>query len=638
MQTPAKDDQVLEPPLLVPPKVILIETRDRHLPTGPDEVEVHFPWVLSPHETIVPGIERAPVGRVRVRYNFSIYTSQRIEFVSSDRFVEPYNMTTLKPITCRFSRPPGQQNKKELVAELLYWGIGNPTWSGPDQQERLRPKKLYLTGAMIEVNDKHYQLHPDLLSLSNLSWTALSTAPPWHHWIAHNTASHWKASSVASDWKPSSTASHKIAFSTFHSKASSIASYRTARSTASYRTSYSTASFTTARSNSRDFQDENDFGYATIKEVDEMTVPKGPLKKLELDYQAELKQRQLFQPFDKELNWSGKGQHVVFEPREKIPLTVLSHLGASATAHVERVLCRRVALARKTMRCKGNWTRNNVLEEVSHLQNLRHFHIVQLVGTYLQGREFSLLMYPAADCHLGKFMEDTEDMKNDLHFLKEYEARRMFLCVSLHCLASAVECIHRNSTKHMDIKPQNILVKAIDDSLPGSCRIYVSDFGLSRSFADQGHSQTDGPTSLTRKYCAPEVAEFESRGRSSDIFSLGRVYTEMLTVIAGNHGRGLADFVEFRRDEDGDASFHKHIEKVACWMHENSLRTIPTAMRDFILRMLDVDPKQRPPASEIMRCTSFMRAEMPDRICCERQPEPYVAYHQKSEQHSMILL
>lgn len=52
---------------------------------------------------------------------------------------------------------------------------------------------------------------------------------------------------------------------------------------------------------------------------------------------------------------------------------------------------------------------NDALTEVEHLQRLRHFHIVQLVGSYLQGRNFAILLYPVAACHLGTFLEDTAD-------------------------------------------------------------------------------------------------------------------------------------------------------------------------------------------------------------------------------------
>ncbi|KAF2689708.1 kinase-like protein, partial [Lentithecium fluviatile CBS 122367] len=218
-----------------------------------------------------------------------------------------------------------------------------------------------------------------------------------------------------------------------------------------------------------------------------------------------------------------------------VPLALLSNLGISASAIVEKVLCRRVALARKTMKCTRKWTISDALREVYHLQNLRHFHIVQLVGTYLQGRVFSILMYPAADCHLGTFLEDTADMQETPSSNVESWHRRLFLGSTFTCLASAIAYVHHNTTKHMDVKPQNILVRKIREPSPDDVevlywRIYLSDFGLSRSFTSNDESQTNGPTSRTPKYCAPEVYDSDARGRSADIFSLGCVYAEILTT------------------------------------------------------------------------------------------------------------
>jgi serine/threonine protein kinase len=572
-------------PLATPGIVYVFHAWDQ--PLGPDIVEVEVPSLPS-----IPLFSNV----------FRISTEKSHTSIQSNPFFKAYKIRGLRSARCRFRRPLDQQDDEELIAELLYWSVGYPILEGLDEGNRLRPNKLHLIGETIEVYD-------------------------------------------LIDRRPKQGLQPRSDLS----------------SPASFTTASSYASFVTARSvyNSPAFRDGIAFQHKTIMEVDETNPPvsqgsfdklqissvsQRPFEKIRFDYRAELNERKLLQPLDKELNWSGRGQHVVFEPKEKVPLDFISHLGVSATARVEMVRCRRVALARKTMRCKGSWHPNTLLQEVSHLQNLQHFHIVQLVGTYLQGREFSLLMYPAADCHLGTFMEDTEDMKGDNEHSNEYWERRRFLIRSLCCLASAVECVHRNSAKHMDIKPQNILVKQTVKPAFPFWQIYLSDFGLSRSFADQGHSQTDGPTSLTPKYCAPEVYEYELRGRSSDIFSLGCVYTEMLTVVAGIEGKSLTEFVDFRRNEDEDESFHKNLKKVTAWMNEALLPSIrispvlasvnrsigPTEICNLVLRMLCENPVRRPSSTEVVRLTkpyTQYSREFQNIMCCGKDPETYVVYN-----------
>ncbi|CAI9630146.1 unnamed protein product [Alternaria burnsii] len=421
----------------------------------------------------------------------------------------------------------------------------------------------------------------------------------------------------------------------------------TFNSPASFMTASSRTTFVSARStyNSPAYMSASSYtpamGIKTIRE-DEPPEPglAAPLVQLHQDYYSSLREREILQPFDKELNWSGKGQHVTFSATDVIPLSHISHLGSSMSASVDKVLCRRVALARKTMRCDRRWTVTDALQEVYHLQNLRHFHIVQLVGTYLQGRKFSILMYPAADMHLGTFLEDTVYM--DAEASMEH---RVFLGSTLGCLTSAVAFIHRHTTKHMDIKPQNILIRKTKSSgSRNKWRVYIADFGLSRSFASQDHSQTDGPTSRTPKYCAPEVYNYEQRGRSADVFSLGCVFLEILTAICCID---LHVFADARRGDGDDESFHANLDRTTEWARRNLfassydlLLTRVLVAYDLksvvklVISMVAQEPEKRPTAADVhhrlhslhgIRVTSLPGFFSPMPCCLEPQ-EPYEAY------------
>lgn len=116
--------------------------------------------------------------------------------------------------------------------------------------------------------------------------------------------------------------------------------------------------------------------FTTIQEESDAPSLPPQLLKLKHEYLESLNEKSLLQSLDLEVNWSGKGQHVTFLPTEDIPLQHLAVLGASVSATVDKVLCRRVALARKTMRCTARFKVADALMEVTHLQKLRHFHIV----------------------------------------------------------------------------------------------------------------------------------------------------------------------------------------------------------------------------------------------------------------------
>jgi serine/threonine protein kinase len=181
----------------------------------------------------------------------------------------------------------------------------------------------------------------------------------------------------------------------------------------------------------------------------------------------------------------------------------------------------------------------------------------------------------------------------------------------------------------MDIKPQNILVKKTPGPVPQVCawQIYLADFGLSRSFAAQWHSQTEGPTSRTPRYCAPEVYHYERRGRSADIFSLGCVLIEIMTVIIGAHPQ---DFADFRRGEGQDESFHANLSKVTSWT-DGLVEPVGMCVLDrytFVLvkKMIEHDPAARPTASALQVESMAYNSIFHHQSSCLLPPEPYMAY------------
>ncbi|KAK7725646.1 hypothetical protein SLS57_003711 [Botryosphaeria dothidea] len=231
-----------------------------------------------------------------------------------------------------------------------------------------------------------------------------------------------------------------------------------------------------------------------------------------------------------ELDWSGRGQHAEYEKNEEseIPIKVKDLIGHSATALVHLVKCRRTLLARKMISCNVRLRKEDAISEVEHPQKLRHSHIIRVAGTYVIGKKFAILLYPAADWNLNEFLDH-----------KEWPTGKEILR-TLACLASAVAFLHANAIKHMDIKPHNILIRQLSvpsyspfDPSSRSYNVYLADFGIAKSYASAANAETDSLTACTRMYVAPEVVEQERRGLSADIFSLGCVFAETLSYVAG---------------------------------------------------------------------------------------------------------
>jgi serine/threonine protein kinase len=342
----------------------------------------------------------------------------------------------------------------------------------------------------------------------------------------------------------------------------------------------------------------------------------------------------LMNPED-ELNWSGRGQHVEYTAKEEkdIPLRAEKILGHSATAIVESVMCRRIRLARKRIRCSRKLSKEDAITEVEHLQRLQHSHIVRVVGTYTLKKDLAILLYPAAEWNLEEFMDDTIDAHGEDEWQPQSEALKAFF----GCLAHTIRFLHRENVKHMDIKPKNILVRPIeksglDDKL--GYKVYIADFGIARAYQSAAEVETDSPTSYTRTYAAPEVVDQDKRGFSADIFSLGCVYMEMLATLLSKPAPELNEKLKLqgcRRNENGDSAYYANIASVLGWymaLSTSQWESLAPTIGLFdeglfhihMPRMIEELPKLRPDARSLSECTRRSRCSK-----CGSGPEPFEA-------------
>jgi serine/threonine protein kinase len=361
-----------------------------------------------------------------------------------------------------------------------------------------------------------------------------------------------------------------------------------------------------------------------------------------------------------EQNWSGRGHHAKFRKDERKLLDEILQikdiLGRTSTAVVESVKCKRILLARKTVFCNRNLTKEQAIDEVAHLTRLNHAHIVTVIGTYILGRELSILMYPVAEYNLDEFIRTLTETP------AANELRQMKLSTDgfFSCLSSALDHVHHNLVKHMDIKPQNILVRQV--RIPGSIfflsgdgqlgvwyKVYLTDFGIARAYTQVQDVETEGPTSFTRKYATPEVANDEARGFPADIFSLGCVFLEICAALhdarwqfyntSGRYSGMPCSSMPTAKDKDGMHSsacsslqtlltanpdgrpwYHANIDQLneyfAGWLvnlgHEDRAYVYNVT---YLQNMLSNDPQKRPKASHLV-------VHFENGHCCSKGREP----------------
>jgi hypothetical protein len=132
-------------------------------------------------------------------------------------------------------------------------------------------------------------------------------------------------------------------------------------------------------------------------------------------------------------------------------------------------------------------------------------------------------MSPVAEMDLGTYLTRCT-VSNHL------ELRTFF-----GCLATALEFLHELRVRHNNIKPSNILVD--------HGNILFTDFCLPLDFTDASGSTTTGMVNgMNLRYCAPEIALYETRNTKSDIWSLGVVFMEMVVVLKGKTVQDMDEF------------------------------------------------------------------------------------------------
>ncbi|KAH7254623.1 hypothetical protein NW759_013452 [Fusarium solani] len=285
-------------------------------------------------------------------------------------------------------------------------------------------------------------------------------------------------------------------------------------------------------------------------------------------------------------DWSMSGssvsRHVDFG-EDPPPLTPGRHLGMS-NGTVTEVKCRGTSLAKKTYNVGPMSTQRerDVIElrkEVQVLRRLRHKHIIELVGSYTYGspQQLEVLFWPVAVCSLSEFMHDIylvlryykanpETPVIDIPTETGLHVDRLLLitnttltptgklddivleagrrvAASFGCLAEAVSYMHGQGVRHKDIKPSNILIfpsngqysVAKDGQQGGETTILdgirLTDFDGSKAWGHEDNSKT-ADTFGTEGYRPPEVPS----GRSGDVYSLGRVYENLRSLMSQTPG------------------------------------------------------------------------------------------------------
>lgn len=215
-----------------------------------------------------------------------------------------------------------------------------------------------------------------------------------------------------------------------------------------------------------------------------------------------------------------------------------------------------------------------IQREVSLLKSLKHDRILRLDDVFEDAQYVHLV---TELCSGGELFDAITKRSSLGKCFSEHEAARI-----MYQLLDAVSYLHKNNVVHRDIKPENILFETREEDSD----IKLIDFGLSRKH--KGSREAPMSTIVgTPYYLAPEVLG-QSYTQSCDLWSVGIIVYILLCGYPPFNGANNKEV--YAAVQRGIYYF-----PTAEWQH------ISHAAKDFIIRLLQVDPRGRISAEEALR-------------------------------------
>ena len=205
-----------------------------------------------------------------------------------------------------------------------------------------------------------------------------------------------------------------------------------------------------------------------------------------------------------------------------------------------------------------------LLTELQILAGHRSPYLVGFQGAFIEGSKLCLCM-EKSDCgDLSHYLFFLSQQKKQLSDMTLHD----MLCdlsAGLHYLHKHVKAIHR------DLKPSNILMY-------NNLQLKIADFGASIVFASNDPNTYRSNTVIgSPLYMSPEALSAKVYSQKTDMWSLGCLLFEMLSLEAAFHAKSLSQL----------------IKKVQRCQHRQMKRQQPEYLVALIPKLLDVNPNTR---------------------------------------------
>lgn len=212
--------------------------------------------------------------------------------------------------------------------------------------------------------------------------------------------------------------------------------------------------------------------------------------------------------------------------------------------------------------------KQNALHEAEILQTLKHTNIIRYRNFTKTPKKIFILMEYADGGDLDQLIKYHDKIKKRF---SEDEILDIFVQICL-----GLKYLHDRKILHRDLKPQNVF-------LTKEHIVKLGDFGISKTLE---HTNDVAKTMAgTPIFCSPEICMGKAYNSKSDMWSLGCILYELLTLHHAYSGKNMSE--------------------IAMKIITKSPSPMPiqysTEIRQLVVRLLDKNPSKRPSINGIFK-------------------------------------
>jgi len=254
-------------------------------------------------------------------------------------------------------------------------------------------------------------------------------------------------------------------------------------------------------------------------------------------------------------------------------------------------------VAIKTLKAEAGdqFTRGQFLQEARVTAQLSHPAIIPIYSLNTDDEDGLHLVMKLVDGKTLKSYLDQLDHEYETSGIEQFDERKslMYRLEVILRVCDALDYAHSRNIMHCDLKPENILIGEFRET-------YIMDWGIAHQIMEPGYDPATWvkPSTIsgTPRFLSPEAIHGEHTDQRADIYALGLILFEVVTLREAYMARSSAEVVSLIREGRIAETRHKYgvkidpdlkaiIAKATAYDRENRYQTVRELASDLRLYM-----------------------------------------------------